>query len=83
MNELLGKHLRIFGDDASAQAQLGAAVIRVLAQEAQAGRMQPPSIDAQIVTGPIEQGKKGEPLASSMDSSPPTTQSSDAPPASS
>src|ERR1700689_882800 len=36
--ELIGKHLRVFGDDASAQAQVGAAVIRLLAQEAQEGR---------------------------------------------
>ena len=36
--ELIGKHLRVFGEDASTSAQLGAAVIRVLAQEAQAGR---------------------------------------------
>lgn len=36
--ELIGKHLRVFGDDAGAVAQLGAAVITTLAKEAQAER---------------------------------------------
>lgn len=56
--ELIGKHLRMFGEDqASATAQLGTAVIRVLAQQAQAIRLKKqervPSVPA-----------IGEPLAS-------------------
>jgi phage terminase small subunit len=42
--ELIGKHLRLFDDDLGATAQLGTAVIRVLAQQAQARRMRVPSI---------------------------------------
>jgi hypothetical protein len=37
--ELIGKHLRLFDDDESATKQLGSAVIRVLAQQAQAQRI--------------------------------------------
>ena len=67
--ELIGKHLRVFGDDATPAAQLGAAVIRMLAQEAQAGRFAP--VDADIVPtrapttgpGPISATPQGEPLA--------------------
>lgn len=45
--ELLGKHLRAFHvEDKSAATQLGNAVIRVLAQEAQAGRTIKPHADA-------------------------------------
>ena len=47
--ELLGKHLKVFGDDANAATQVGAAVIRLLAQEAQRGRMGPEITDAKIV----------------------------------
>lgn len=49
--ELIGKHLKLFGDDTSASAQLGTAVIRLLAQEAQAARAKPASTDAEIVPG--------------------------------
>lgn len=42
--ELIGKHLRLFDDTEGVSAQLGTAVIRVLAQQAQAGRMRVPSI---------------------------------------
>ena len=37
--ELIGKHLKLFGDDVTPTAQLGAAVIRMLAQEAQSARI--------------------------------------------
>ena len=47
--ELIGKHLRVFGDDASATAQLGANVLRLLAQEAVAGRTIAKPVDADIV----------------------------------
>lgn len=49
--ELIGKHLRVFGDDASATAQLGAAVMTALAKEAVAlrSRRLPASVRAEIV----------------------------------
>jgi len=53
--ELIGKHLQLFRDkDESAAAQLGNAVIRVLAQEAQAGRHQAKPIDTSAE--PAEKG---------------------------
>jgi len=45
--ELIGKHLRIFDDDASASKQLGQSILRLLAQEAQEGRFAP--VDAEVV----------------------------------
>jgi len=60
--ELIGKHLRVFGDDASATAQLGAAVIGVLAKEAQEIRMKkrlPASVKAEIIEGVREHGISG------------------------
>jgi phage terminase small subunit len=50
--ELIGKHLRVFGDDASSTAQLGAAVMSLLAKEAQTLRkkkLPEPAITAEIV----------------------------------
>lgn len=64
--ELIGKHLRVFGDDASAQAQVGAAVIRLLAQEAQEGRFSAKSVvtvDTQADRVPSTD-HPGDPLAS-------------------
>lgn len=61
--ELIGKHLKLFGDDVTPTAQLGAAVIRMLAQEAQAGR-HAKAVDAEQVSqdpGPIP--PPGDPLA--------------------
>ena len=79
--ELIGKHLRVFGDDASATAQLGANVLRLLAQEAVAGRVLPTSIDADVVptrtsvlqqdAGPIPEPSEGMPLASTRLDAPP------------
>lgn len=74
--ELIGKHLKVFGDDASTTAQLGAAVIRLLAQEAQAGRVKPTSIDADIVPTRADQGPSQEgdiSLAPGMASDPPSS----------
>ena len=72
--ELIGKHLRVFGDDATPAAQLGAAVIRLLAQEAQQGRFAK-SVDADVVptrAGPISETGNGDPLASTgLDTIPP------------
>ena len=79
--ELIGKHLRVFGDDASPTAQLGASVLRMLAQEAVKGRV----IDADVVptrasvtntdvqeqAGPISAPPNGDPLASTQASCPP------------
>ena len=67
--ELIGKHLRVFGDDSSAQAQVGAAVIRLLAQEAQEGRF-PAKATITVDTTASEQDlvpsvdHPGDPLAS-------------------
>ena len=79
--ELIGKHLRVFGDDASPTAQLGASVLRMLAQEAVRDRV----IDADVVptrasishtdvseqAGPISAPPNGDPLASTQASCPP------------
>jgi phage terminase small subunit len=69
--ELIGKHLRLFDDDESATAQLGTAVIRVLAQQAQAQRMSKrvPSITVE-----------GEPKTSLPASVPPPLINSASPP---
>jgi phage terminase small subunit len=72
--ELIGKHLRVFGDDATPAAQLGASVMRILAQEAQQGRFAK-SIDADVVptrAGPISEPEEKQCLASTrLDTIPP------------
>ena len=60
--ELLGKHLKVFGDDASAATQVGAAVIRLLAQEAQQGRRGPrAAVEAQVVPRELKEAPAVEP----------------------
>lgn len=75
--ELIGKHIKLFGDESSATAQLGAAVIRVLAQEAQSARkthkpIAQPSVDAEVVGQEkvLQSEPEGDPLASSMADAP-------------
>ena len=67
--ELIGKHLRVFGDDASATAQVGAAVIRLLAQEAQEGRF-PAKAVVDTTSQPADRvpspDHPGDPLASTQ-----------------
>lgn len=59
--ELLGKHLKLFEDDLSAASQIGNAVLRSLAQEAQDERFKPvattaePTPTSAIEKGPISQ----------------------------
>lgn len=68
--ELLGKHLRVFGDDASANAQLGAAVMSLLSKEAQTLRrkkLAEPAITAEIVEGVATDGKPGGAEAGAVD----------------
>ena len=68
--ELIGKHLKLFGDEVTPTQQIGAAVIRLLAQEAQAARqakavdaqqVQPDQLRAPADPGPIP--TPGDPLA--------------------
>lgn len=79
--ELIGKHLRVFGDDASAQAQVGAAVIRLLAQEAQEGRFPAKAVvvDVQADRVPSTDGQ-GDPLASTRADAIPPVSNMDTPP---
>jgi phage terminase small subunit len=58
--ELLGKHLRVFGEDASAQAQLGASVMRLLAQEAQTLRRKKESVTVEVITDGKSGGSKAD-----------------------
>ena len=73
--ELIGKHLRVFGDDASATAQLGAAVMSLLSKEAQGLRMKkklPESVRLEIretaMNGEVvSDGKSGGAEAGAVD----------------
>lgn len=81
--ELIGKHLRVFGDDASATAQVGAAVIRLLAQEAQAGRMGVKAIDVVAEQNRVPSSDHpGDPLASTQADTTPPISNMESPPVS-
>src|SRR6266849_123249 len=77
--ELIGKHLRIF-EDSNAAAQLGNAVIRVLAQEAQAarlGRDRVPTLEGQTVLAP---GRASDPPIETQEETVPPSPPSFTPP---
>lgn len=86
--ELIARHLRLLGDDDSAAAQIGGAVMRLLAQEAQAGRIIPntnvsESIDGQVVptdSGPIQEKRDGTETSLQAIDPPPQTHTASAPP---
>lgn len=82
--ELIGKHLKLFGDDVTPTQQIGAAVIRMLAQEAQAARQAnaKASIEAQAVQ-PVDPGPippAGIPLAPGLADATPADSYTHSPP---
>lgn len=85
--ELIGKHLRLWGDDSSPTAQLGAAVIRVLAQEAQASRLKavqaaiPSTAPAPERVPPVESQKSLAPGMADMGALEPSNHQPSVPPA--